>query len=72
MPPHDFHEGALKRARVKLPVEPDRPGEVVREIARRELVDEPELLLSERAAPDRTAVGAHHRRERVTRSRLWA
>ena len=72
VPPHDLHEGALKRVRVKAPVEPDRPGEVVREVARRELVHEPELLLSERAAPDRTAVGAHHRRERETRSRLCA
>ena len=63
-----FVERALERTDVELAAQPDWPREVVRDVARRKLVDEPELLLHERA-PWRTGYGANGDRSLPDRDR---
>ena len=47
--PNNFVESTLERHRIEPPGQPQGPGKVVGEVAGCELIDEPELLLRERA-----------------------
>ncbi len=71
VPAHDLGERPLERGAVEIAPEPDRPGEVVGEIARSELVDVPELLLGERAARRLLASGRARPAERLRRPTLF-